>query len=97
MELFNHFFVSYTVMRGPSVVLINKTMLGKIILYPSKKNIFVRDYDYVFVYDNKQVELSDGINQFINYTSFPEHDFRKLCISLWTEEPILTTKGIYEL
>jgi hypothetical protein len=97
MELFNHFFVSYTVMRGPSVVLINKTMLGKIILYPSKKNIFIRGYDYVFVYDNDKVELSDGIVKFLNYTSFPENDFQKLCMSVWLEDPILTTKGIYEL
>lgn len=84
-------------MRGPNVMMINRTLIGKIQFFPSKKNIFVQGYDYVFIYDNNRVELSDGIIKFLNYTSFPENDFQRLCMSVWSEETIPVSKGIYEL
>jgi hypothetical protein len=85
MELFNRFFVSYTIIKGPDLVYIDKTMIGKIILYPSKKNIFIKQYDFVFIYDTKKVEVSESVEKFLNYTSYTHSDFQNFCLSIWEE------------
>lgn len=87
MELFNHFFVSYTVIKGPNLIYIDKTMIGKIILYPSKKNIFINQYDFVLIYDPKKVVVSESVENLLNYTSYPHLDFENFCLSIWDKEP----------
>ena len=86
MELINDFFVSYTVEFGPKIFYLRNCMIGKISFYPTKKNIFVKDSSLVFMFDDKDVSLSDGMIQLITYTGIPKEDFDKMCWSIWEEE-----------
>lgn len=97
MELLNDFFVSYSIERGPQIVYIAATQVGRIVFHPSKRNIFVKDEGSAFLFDNENVDLSENLYQFLTYTGLPENDFQKLCWSLWKEEFGLRTQGIYSL
>lgn len=86
MKLFNRFFVSYEVVQGPKIILLEKVQLGKIIFYPSKKNIFVLQEANVFVFDNNLISFDYQITDFLNYTAEPQENFTTLCRSIWEEE-----------
>ena len=86
MELFNQFFVSYNVVQGPKIVCLEKSQVGTITFFPSKKNMFVEDQGLAFVFDNDDVGFSGNIRNFLKYLGTPEYEFQNLCISLWIEE-----------
>lgn len=86
MELFNEFFVSFEVVIGPKIVFISKSKIGNIILFPSQKNIFVKEPSNCFIYDNGDIELSEAIQKFSLYTDTPIVEIKSLCNSIWSEE-----------
>jgi hypothetical protein len=70
-------------------------MIGKIAFYPTKKNIFVKDSSLVFLFDDKDVSLSDRMSQFIMYTGIRKDEFDRLCWSIWDVEISSSTSSIY--
>jgi len=95
MELINDFFVSYTVQEVPKIIHLKNTMIGKIFFYPTKRNIFVRDFSLVFLFDDKDISLSEGLIQFITYTGIHKEEFDRLCWSIWDEELSSASPSIY--
>jgi len=86
MELFNEFFVSFEVVIGPKIVFFSKSKIGNIILFPSQRNIFVKEPSNCFIFDNGEIELSEAIQKFSLYTDTPIVEFESICNSIWSEE-----------
>lgn len=86
MEIFNDFFVSFEVVEGPKIMYITKNKIGSIIFFPSSKNIFVKNPSNCFIFDNRQVHLSDEIKRFSIYTDISILEMQNLCTSIWSEE-----------
>lgn len=95
MELINDFFVSYRVEVGPKLFYIKNCMIGRICFFPTKRNIFVKDYSIVFLFDDNNVDLCDKMGQFISYTGIEKDEFDKLCWSAWKEEISRSSQPIY--
>lgn len=86
MEIFNEFFVSFEVVQNPIVVGLSENLIGRIILFPSKRNIFINKEGFCFIYDNRTVETCKQIEKFRLYTATPLNDLNHLCMSIWDEE-----------
>lgn len=86
MGLLNKFFVSYDIIKGPTILYLNRLQIGRIHFHPSKKNIFTKQNGFVWIYDNRDVEFSSQIKNFLIYTAEPQEYFRDVCINIWEEE-----------
>lgn len=86
MELFNLFFLSYSITKGPRIFYFNNTQVGKITLLPSKKNIFIKEESSAFLFDNNEVKLCLPLTNFITYVGYPQSEFENLCLNIWKEE-----------
>lgn len=78
-NLFDKFFHIRNPIKGPTVVLSQGNMIGKVMLIPTQKNTLVKtDYQYVGIYDNDYIGTERFMFNFpdlIKYTGIPPYEF----------------------